>query len=73
MADDNVSKTGKWVDTKTGKVVASEPEEGRLLVAPGQEITPDVRAGIDAAERAAKGEDAPVETAVSTQSTRKVK
>lgn len=60
MANENVSKTGKWVDVQTGKVVSSQPEEGRQLVAPGGELTPDVKAAISAAEAAAQ---APVETA----------
>lgn len=35
-----VSK-GVWFDTKAGKVVESQPEEGVQLVAPGTESTPD--------------------------------
>lgn len=35
-----VSK-GVWLDTKSGKVVESQPEEGVVLVAPGTESTPD--------------------------------
>lgn len=65
---DNVetSKTGKWVDNETGQVVDSEPAEGRLLVAPGNAVTPDVKAAIERAETAARNEnaeDGSVETA----------
>lgn len=45
MAD--TSKSGVFFDTKTNKVVNSQPEEGVQLVAPGQEITPDRQAEID--------------------------
>lgn len=48
MADE-ISTTGKWVDSD-GRVVESEPVEGRLLVAPGTSITPDIRAAIERAE-----------------------
>lgn len=56
MADE-ISTTGKWVDPE-GRVVDSEPVEGRLLVAPGTSITPDIRAAIERAEAEAP---APVE------------
>lgn len=49
MADE-ISPTGKWIDTNTGRVVDTEPAEGRLLVAPGGPITPDVAARIARAE-----------------------
>lgn len=32
---------GVWFDTKAGKVVESQPEEGVVLLAPGVEPTPD--------------------------------
>jgi hypothetical protein len=57
MADE-ISTTGKWVD-QDGRVVDSEPVEGRVLVAPGTPITPDIRAAIDRAE--AEAPAAPVE------------
>lgn len=60
MADE-ISTTGKWVDTQTGRVVDSEPAEGRLLVAPGGVITPDVAASI---ARAVADQPPVVETAV---------
>jgi hypothetical protein len=71
---DNIetSKTGKWVDNETGKVVTSEPAEGRLLVAPGNAITPDVKASIERAEAAARNENDPdgsVETATADDAT----
>ena len=79
MADIEVSKTGKWIDGKTGKVVSSEPEEGRLLCPPGGELTIPRRSAIEAAELAAKGGDgevktvtsSTVETATASESTRK--
>lgn len=60
-----ISPTGKWIDTKTGQVVDSEPAEGRLLVAPGGAITPNVKADIDAANEQAPvtEKDNEVETA----------
>jgi hypothetical protein len=58
MADDVISTTGKWVDSD-GRVVDSEPVEGRVLVAPGTPITPDIRAAIERAE--AEAPQAPVE------------
>jgi hypothetical protein len=39
MADDNLSKTGVFFDTKNQKVVDSQPEEGVQIVAPGGELT----------------------------------
>jgi hypothetical protein len=45
-----ISDTGAWFDTQAGKVVYSEPEEGRLLVAPGGPLTPDVKRAIEVAE-----------------------
>lgn len=59
-----VTKTGIWVDTRTGKVVRSEPVEGRLLAAPGSEITPQLAAAIDA-----EGEEATAPPAVETATT----
>lgn len=43
MANDN----GVWFDTKAGKVVKSQPEEGVQLTAPGVETTPDDQRLID--------------------------
>jgi len=57
MAEE-ISTTGKWV-TAEGRVVESEPVEGRQLVAPGTPITPDIKASIDAAEAAAPVEAEP--------------
>lgn len=39
---------GVWLDTKTGKVVESEPEEGLVLVAAGVEATAADQARVDA-------------------------
>lgn len=41
-----VSK-GAWWDSKAGKVVASEPEEGVQIVAPGMELTDALKAELD--------------------------
>jgi len=64
MAD---SKNGVWFDTKAGKVVNSEPEEGVQLVAPGQEVTAAAQATIDRYKADADGTGT-VERAVSTES-----
>lgn len=45
-----VSKSGVFIDTKTGKVVESQPEEGIQLVAPGGVVTPNAEAQITAAK-----------------------
>lgn len=55
---DEISKTGKWL-TSDGRVVDSEPVEGRLLVAPGTPITPHVKLMIDRAVAAAPPMDDP--------------
>lgn len=52
MPDDPISSTGKWL-TPDGKVVDKEPVEGRLLVAAGTPVTPDMRAAVERAEAAA--------------------
>lgn len=43
MANDS----GVWYDTKSEKVVKSQPEEGIQLSAPGAEPTPDEQRRID--------------------------
>ena len=58
MADD-VSKTGVFIDTKTGEVVESQPEEGIQLVPPGGTIDPAAAQAIEAAKKAASGESEP--------------
>lgn len=55
----NVSKSGVYIDTKTGKVVESQPEEGRLIVPPGAEISDDLASHIEAAKTAATAATAP--------------
>lgn len=42
---------GVWEDSKTGKLVNAEPEEGRLLVAPDGPVSPYAAAVIEAAEK----------------------
>jgi hypothetical protein len=41
---------GVWVDTRTGKVVEKEPEQGVQIVAPDTEVTPAVQEQIDRAK-----------------------
>ena len=48
-----ISQTGVWIDTETGQVVESEPEQGKLLVPPGGEIDQRIRDDIAAAKLAA--------------------
>lgn len=47
MAADEVSKSGVWIDSKTGKLVESEPVEGVQLVPKGGVITPDAARQIE--------------------------
>lgn len=54
MADE-VSKTGVYIDMKTGKVTNSPPEEGIQLVGPGGVIDAAAQAQIDGAKAAASG------------------
>jgi hypothetical protein len=57
MADDQVSKNGVWIDSKTGNVVESQPEEGIQLVPAGGTIDNATQQLIDTANAAAT--DAP--------------
>lgn len=43
----NDNENGVWLDRETGKVVKKQPARGRLLAAPGAEITANVQAIID--------------------------
>jgi len=54
MAADETSKSGVWIDTKTGRVVESQPEHGVQLVPPGGVITPEVAKTIADARTASK-------------------
>lgn len=45
-----VSKSGVFIDLKTGKVVEKQPEEGIQLVPPGGVVTPNAEAQIKAAK-----------------------
>lgn len=47
---------GQWLDTKTGKVVSSQPEESVQLVAPGSEPTPADLARVEALKSATGGD-----------------
>ena len=55
---------GAWLNTDTGNVVHTEPENGRLLLAPGSEVTAEVkdmieRFAADYAENAPREDVAP--------------
>lgn len=39
--------TGVWLDKDSGKIVTKAPHRGRLLVAPGHEVTDELQADID--------------------------
>jgi len=54
MAADSVSKSGIWIDTKTGKLVESQPEEGVQMVPAGGTIDPTTAAQLDAIRDADK-------------------
>lgn len=67
---ENVSKTGVFIDTKTGKVVESQPEEGVQLVRPGGTIRNDAAAQIEAAKAAASGKTAEPKTVTTSTATK---
>jgi hypothetical protein len=63
MAEE-ICSSGLWVDNETHQVVEKEPsgpEGGRLLVAPGGVITPNVKVDIDMARAAAPVEETATE------------
>lgn len=60
---------GTWYDTKAGKVVTSQPEEGIQLVAPGVEATPDEQARVDSYKGG--GADGTVDQTVTTKTASK--
>lgn len=48
MADDiKLSKSGVFLDTKTGEIVESQPEEGIQIVAPGRPLDATALAAIE--------------------------
>jgi hypothetical protein len=47
MADEEVSENGKFLDTKEGKIVDSQPEEGVQLIAPGVVVTPEHKSTVE--------------------------
>lgn len=49
---DSVSKNGVWIDTKTNKVVESQPEEGVQLVPAGGTIDAATQKLVDNAKDA---------------------
>lgn len=63
MSED-VSKTGVWIDSRTGKIVESEPEEGVQLAAPGQVVDPTTAAQIEALRKPAPISEEPVDLSV---------
>lgn len=58
---DEISKSGVFIDTQSGKVVEQQPEEGIQLVPPGGVVTPDAEAQIKRAKAIAAGEGGPAE------------
>ena len=70
MTDKKNDDRGAWVDSRTGKVVYSKPEEGRQLAAPGRPIRKSEQAAIEAAETAYETakDDGKVETAAEASS-----
>jgi len=58
---------GVWLDTKTGKVVTAQPEEGVQLLAPGVEASAADLAGIEAAKAAAAPEPAKAKAAAAPE------
>jgi len=69
---DNVSKTGMWIDSKTGKVVESEPEQGYLLVTKGGEVSPLVQRQLDQLNEATSAPAGPVDLSVQEAAPRPV-
>lgn len=65
------SKSGVWIDTKSDKIVESQPEEGIQLVAPGGPVTPEIAKRIER-ERAARSEGTK-ETTEAARSTKAAK
>lgn len=67
MADDQVSKNGVFIDTKTGKVVESRPEEGIQLVPPGGTIDAAAQEAIDRAKNPEGDDDQDKDQTVTTE------
>lgn len=59
---------GVWFDTKSGKVVESQPEEGVQLVAPGTEFTPDAERLVEVYRSGGKPEPKTVTTTTASKS-----
>jgi hypothetical protein len=47
---------GQWIDSKTGKVVSSQPEEGVQLISPNVEPNPDDERAVENAKKALAGD-----------------
>lgn len=64
---------GTWIDSKTGKVVTSQPEEGVQLVSPNVEPGPNDEAAVQRAKDAlaAEAEGGDGGKTVTTKSTSK--
>jgi len=69
---DSVSKSGIWVDSKTGKVVESEPEQGFQMVPKGGEITPLVQSQLDQLRAPTSAPAGPVDLSVQEPAARPV-
>lgn len=48
---------GKWFDTKTERIVTSQPEEGVQLVAPGVDEGPATKVVVEQYEAIVNGDD----------------
>lgn len=56
---------GSWLDTKSNKIVSSQPEEGIQLLAPGAEHTPADLAHVEAVKASLAPEPAAPKTVTS--------
>jgi hypothetical protein len=62
-----IAKDGIWLDYETGKVVKKKPARSRQIVAPGKELTPQVKALVELYE--ANADTRSVETATAPPAT----
>lgn len=72
MADENISESGVFFDTKNQKVVDSQPEEGVQIIAPGAVVTAALQADVDRWKDVETGTVRAPET-VTTQAVKKSK
>lgn len=62
---------GVWLDTKTSKVVTSQPEEGVQLISPDVEPTPNELAVVEATKAALSGDSEAQTVTTQTVKTKK--